>query len=277
MVESTVLSGKHPCFDPEARHAHARIHLPVAPRCNVQCNFCNRLFSCANESRPGVSSSVISPKQALKRLESALRSSIPISVAGIAGPGDAFANVEETLETLRLIHEHFPEILLCISTNGVNIAPYVDVLENLGVSHLTVTVNAIDAETAARLYAWVCVEGETIRGLEAGQVLVDRQKTALHAITTHSFILKVNTVVVPGVNMDQVPVIAKTVADWGADLHNCIPMIPVTATPFAEIKEPLSEEMQRIQALAGAYIPQMFHCNRCRADACGFLTEKGMQ
>ncbi len=274
MAESTVLSRKHPCFDPEARHSHARIHLPVAPRCNVQCNFCNRLFSCANESRPGVSASVISPKQALKTLESALRSSIPISVAGIAGPGDAFANVEETLETLRLIHEHFPEILLCVSTNGLNIAPYVDVLEDLGVSHLTVTVNAIDAETAARLYTWVRIDGETLRGLEAGQVLIERQKVALHAIATHSFILKVNTVVVPGINMDQVPVIAKTVADCGADLHNCIPLIPVAGTPFADINEPLSEEMQRVQALAGAYIPQMFHCNRCRADACGFLTEK---
>ncbi|HEX3018955.1 MAG TPA: radical SAM protein [Chitinispirillaceae bacterium] len=276
MTESIVLSGKHPCFNPEARHSHARIHLPVAPRCNVQCNFCNRLFSCANESRPGVSASVISPTQALKTLKSALRSGIPISVAGIAGPGDAFANVKETLDTLRLIHEHFPEILLCVSTNGVDIAPYVDVLEDLGVSHLTVTVNAIDAETAARLYTWVRVEGETLKGLEAGQVIVERQRTALQTIATHSFILKVNTVVVPGVNMDQVPIIAKTVADLGADLHNCIPMIPVTATPFAEIEEPLSEQMQRIQALAGAYIPQMFHCNRCRADACGFLTEKGM-
>ena len=29
----------HPCFNAEARHKTGRIHLPVAPKCNVQCNF----------------------------------------------------------------------------------------------------------------------------------------------------------------------------------------------------------------------------------------------
>ncbi|MGA3007680.1 MAG: nitrogen fixation protein NifB, partial [Opitutaceae bacterium] len=32
---------KHPCFNKASHHAHGRIHLPVAPRCNLQCNFCN--------------------------------------------------------------------------------------------------------------------------------------------------------------------------------------------------------------------------------------------
>ena len=51
----------HPCFDKEARHKNARVHLPVAPKCNIQCNYCNRKFDCVNESRPGVTSSVLTP------------------------------------------------------------------------------------------------------------------------------------------------------------------------------------------------------------------------
>ena len=32
----------HPCFSKDAHKKYGRIHLPVAPRCNMQCNFCNR-------------------------------------------------------------------------------------------------------------------------------------------------------------------------------------------------------------------------------------------
>jgi len=26
----------HPCFNEEAKHVKARVHLPVAPKCNIQ-------------------------------------------------------------------------------------------------------------------------------------------------------------------------------------------------------------------------------------------------
>ena len=41
---------RHPCFDADARHQFGRVHLPVAPACNVQCNFCDRKYDCPNES-----------------------------------------------------------------------------------------------------------------------------------------------------------------------------------------------------------------------------------
>lgn len=272
MPEESVLIAekRHPCFDPDARHTHARLHLPVAPRCNVQCGFCNRRYTCANESRPGITASVQSPGQALASVEAALGSGLPLSVVGIAGPGDAFANAEETLETLRRLRARFPELLLCLSTNGLELLPWIGTLEQLGVRHLTVTVNAIDPQIATRIYQWVRVDGKTLRGLEAGQAIVSRQSQALQAAAGR-FILKINTVVIPGINQEHVPVIARRAADLGADLHNCIPMIPVESTPLAVQGEPLPEEMQRVRALAGAYLPQMTHCNRCRADACGFL------
>ena len=55
----------HPCFSEEAHHRFGRAHLPVAPACNLQCRYCVRKFDCANESRPGVTSRVLSPEQAL--------------------------------------------------------------------------------------------------------------------------------------------------------------------------------------------------------------------
>jgi hypothetical protein len=43
----------HPCYSRNGHHRFARMHLPVAPACNLQCNYCNRKFDCSNESRPG--------------------------------------------------------------------------------------------------------------------------------------------------------------------------------------------------------------------------------
>src|SRR5512143_1402807 len=104
---------RHPCFDAGARHHYGRIHLPVAPRCNVQCNFCDRRYDCPNESRPGVTSTVLTPTQAVEYLRRVGERIPDLAVVGIAGPGDPFANPEETMETLRLVRDHDPDILLC--------------------------------------------------------------------------------------------------------------------------------------------------------------------
>ena len=91
---------QHPCFNRKSHRQYGRVHLPVAPRCNIQCKFCNRLFDCANESRPGVTSALLSPAQAMVYLAEVLKQKPNIKVVGIAGPGDPFANAEQTLELL---------------------------------------------------------------------------------------------------------------------------------------------------------------------------------
>ena len=89
-------ASNHPCFYAGARGKHGRIHLPVAPSCNIQCAYCRRDHDCPNENRPGVTSGVISPEEALERFERALEDMPHISVAAVAGPGDAFCDPEPT-------------------------------------------------------------------------------------------------------------------------------------------------------------------------------------
>ena len=110
---------RHPCFNAAVKGSYGRVHLPVAPHCNIRCNYCNRKYDCVNESRPGVTSALLSPVQASLYMEKVLERETRIAVAGIAGPGDPFANPEETLQTLRLITEKFPHLLMCLSTNGL--------------------------------------------------------------------------------------------------------------------------------------------------------------
>ncbi|MCI5183912.1 MAG: radical SAM protein, partial [Candidatus Electrothrix sp. AW1] len=110
---NTIDFNRHPCFNAKVKGQYGRVHLPVAPKCNIQCNFCNRKFDCVNESRPGVTSTILTPGQALEYMGKVLEKGPRISVAGIAGPGDPFANTEETLETMRLIRKEFPDTILC--------------------------------------------------------------------------------------------------------------------------------------------------------------------
>ena len=102
----------HPCYSEEAHHYFARMHVAVAPACNIQCNYCNRKYDCANESRPGVVSELHHPVQAVKKVL-AVAATIPqMTVLGIAGPGDTLANPERTFETFRMLSEQAPDIKL---------------------------------------------------------------------------------------------------------------------------------------------------------------------
>jgi nitrogen fixation protein NifB len=92
----------HPCFSAQAHEKFGRIHLAVAPACNIQCRYCERKYDCANESRPGVSSTVLDPFEAVERVEAFVERNDRVSVVGIAGPGDPLANAS-TFETLAQI------------------------------------------------------------------------------------------------------------------------------------------------------------------------------
>jgi nitrogen fixation protein NifB len=152
-----------------------RVHLPVAPKCNIKCNYCDRRYDCVNESRPGVASAVLSPRQAALYMHGVMAREPSISVVGIAGPGDPLANPEETFGTLREIRKSFPDMLFCLSTNGLKLPEYVDELADNGVTHVTVTVNAVDPSVAQKVYAWVR-DGKVIyRGRQAAELLLERQ------------------------------------------------------------------------------------------------------
>lgn len=269
MEESKTLA--HPCFNEEAKHTNARVHLAVAPKCNIQCNYCNRKYDCVNESRPGVTSSILTPGQAagyLRELDTRLDN---LAVVGIAGPGDPFANPEETLETMRRVKADFPEKIFCLSTNGLNLEPYIDEIAELGVSHVTLTINAVDPLVTAKIYKWVRFEKHVYRGEEGAKLLLQRQLACIPLLKAKGITVKINSIIIPGVNEDHIEEVAKVCAGLGADVINCIPLIPTAETPFAEIEKPDTKMIFRVRTLASEHLKLMSHCARCRADAAGLL------
>ncbi len=261
----------HPCFNKAAKRIYSRVHLPIAPKCNVQCNFCNRKYDCVNESRPGVTSSVLTPQQAVNYLVDLDERIENLSVIGIAGPGDPMANPEETLTTLRLIKEAFPEKMFCLSTNGLNLKTHIEEMASLGVSHVTITINAVDTAIIEKIYAWIRYENQVYTNKQGAEILLNNQLSCIPLLKEKGIIVKMNTVVIPGINDRHIPEIAKKVAELGADLMNCIPLIPTKDTTFENLEEPTGKQIAGLRLMVQDFLPVMTHCSRCRADAAGLL------
>lgn len=261
---------EHPCYDRKAQHKYGRIHLAVAPSCNIQCNFCVREFDCVNESRPGVTSKVLTPQEALEKTRQIITDYPFIKVVGIAGPGDPLAN-NETFETFELIKKEFPELTLCMSTNGLLLPEKLEDILRVGVSTLTVTINAIDPEIQAKIVDHIIYHGKVYRGVEGAEIQIKNQLEGVEAAIKAGLVVKVNTVLIPGINDKHVIEIAKKLYELGVYIMNIMPLINQGA--FANLEPPTAEERKAVQQACEPYVLQMRHCRQCRADAYGLLSQ----
>ena len=262
----------HPCFGGDHSKA-GRIHLPVAPGCNIKCGFCERKFDCANESRPGVTSKVLHPEQAVERVRIVkrhmeMKGGAQLKVVGIAGPGDPLAN-PKTFATFKLIKQAFPEMTLCLSTNGLLLTEHLDKLQRLGVHSITVTINALAPGTGARVYEWVNFHVQRLDGEEGASVLIKRQLDGVRYAAAAGMMVKVNHVYIPGINDHETLDLAVKVRELGAEMMNIIPVIPIGL--FKDVEPPSEATMEMVRNQAELILSQARHCKQCRADAAGVV------
>ncbi|MEI6209916.1 MAG: radical SAM protein, partial [Desulfuromonadales bacterium] len=260
----------HPCFGGN-HHKNGRMHLAVAPKCNIKCGYCSRKHDCANESRPGVTSRILTPQEAIEKVREVMASPITgpiIKVVGIAGPGDPLAN-EETFETFGMVKEEFPHLMLCMSTNGLLLPESIDRLYELGLHSLTVTINAVDPDIGARIYRHITCHGRHYTGVEGAQILIANQFEGLKRAGELGLTIKVNTVLIPGINDAQIPLIAGRIKKLGAFVMNIMPIIP--QAELAHVLPPSEEYLAGIRKANEGIIGQFAHCKQCRADAIGLI------
>lgn len=267
----------HPCYSEEAHHYFARMHVAVAPACNIQCHYCNRKYDCSNESRPGVVSELLTPDQAVKKVR-AVAANIPqMTVLGIAGPGDPLANPERTFDTFRMLSEQTPDIKLCVSTNGLALPEAVEELSKHNIDHVTITINTVDPEIGAKIYPWIYWNGRRIRGVKGAKILIEQQQKGLEMLTSRGILVKVNSVMIPGVNDQHLKEVSRIVKEKGAFLHNVMPLIAEAehGTFYGVMgqRSPDAEELQDLQDACSGDMNMMRHCRQCRADAVGLLGE----
>ncbi len=260
----------HPCFGGN-HQKNGRMHLAVAPKCNIKCGYCTRRHDCANESRPGVTSRLLTPLEAIAKVREVMASEILgpiIKVIGIAGPGDPLAN-EETFETFRLIGEEFPHLIKCMSTNGLLLPEKIELLQQLDLHSLTVTVNALDPAVGGKIYSNILYHGKKYDGKEGARILLANQLEGIGRAAEYGMTVKVNTVLIPGVNEEQVSLIGQRVKELGAFVMNVMPLIP--QGEFANVLPPPPARLEEIRQANEQIIGQFKHCRQCRADAVGLI------
>ncbi|MCZ4093123.1 nitrogenase cofactor biosynthesis protein NifB [Sinorhizobium psoraleae] len=272
----------HPCFSEEAHHYFARMHVAVAPACNIQCNYCNRKYDCANESRPGVVSEKLTPNQALRKVIAVANEVPQLSVLGIAGPGDACYDWNKTRATFERVASKVPDIKLCISTNGLALPEHVDELAEMNISHVTITINMVDPAVGENIYPWIFYGHRRYTGMDAAKILHEQQMLGLEMLSERGILTKINSVMIPGVNDEHLIEVNKWVKERGAFLHNVMPLIsdPAHGTHFGLTGQrgPNALELKALQDRLEGGAKLMRHCRQCRADAVGLLgTDRGQE
>ncbi len=258
------LQNSHPCFGGHKNNV-GRIHLPVSPGCNIACRFCDRVIN-DTENRPGVTSKVITPDESIDILEKALKLCPEITVAGIAGPGDTLAS-DYALETFKRIKERFPDLIKCMSTNGLLLYEKADKVIDVGIDSLTVTVNAVSPEIETKLNKYIIYHGKKYEGIKGAEILIENQLKGIKKVSDAGITIKVNTVLVPDINGEHIEEIAETVKQAGASIYNIIPLIP--QFELADQKAPTCSQIDEARTKASKYIDVFRHCQHCRADAVG--------
>jgi nitrogen fixation protein NifB len=259
----------HPCFNEKMHDKVGRIHLPIAPRCNIHCNFCTReLNEC--EIRPGVAARIMTADDAVEHVGK-VTGEMPISVIGVAGPGDALAN-EDTFKFFKKASAEFPDLIKCMSTNGLLLADKADELAELEINTITVTVNAVDPEIGKEIYSHVVYDGQVYEGEEAFKLLSKNQLDGIEKITEKGIIVKVNSVLIPGLNDEHIVDIAREVKKRGASLMNVIPLIPLGK--MKDYSRPTCAQIEKVRDEVEEIIPIFRACTQCRADAYGIPGKK---
>jgi len=184
-------------------------------------------------------------------------------VVGVAGPGDALAN-DQTFQALALIHEMYPQIVNCLCTNGLLLEDRLEAMAGAGVSALTVTVNAADSRVGKHIYSWVKYQGTIYRGEEAAALLITRQFSGIRKAIAAGFSIKVNTVLIPGVNDEHMMKLALRLREAGVSLMNIMPLIP--SGKMKHYRAPTCDELRKTRQDCEEVVPQFYRCEQCRAD-----------
>jgi nitrogen fixation protein NifB len=258
------LAKEHPCYTEQAGLNRGRMHLAVAPACNLGCNYCERTVGSRARlvKGPGTAARVLSPEEAALLVDRVAAEGW-LSVVGIAGPGEPLFN-PQTFDTLRLVKRNHPELLLCVSTNGLLLPQKLDDLVACGVTALTVTINAVTRAVAEQLYAWALLHGRREPGHGVAQLVLDRQWSGLAEAIEKGLLVKVNSVLVPGGNERELAEVARRAGQLGAARHNIMPLIP--RGRMRHIPRPDPDMVEETRAKCSRYLIQFRGCQQCQAD-----------
>ena len=257
----------HPCYTSQREELWSRIHLPVAPFCNVKCAFCDhKVGSACHSSKPGFSSKLMTVAEALHVLELELEKTDSLKIVAVSGPGEPLAN-PETLELLRSVRSRYKSLKLCISTNGTLLSTSLGALKELRIDTISVSMSAISPKTAAAIYEWAVIDQKRTSGVAMGSTVINLQLEGIRMAAEAGITVKVNTILIPTLNRQEMKNLSLSISQAGAMLQNIIPLIP--NDKMADLRSPSRDEVREVREMCAQYISQFTHCKQCRSDVVG--------
>ncbi|MFW9963981.1 MAG: radical SAM protein [Candidatus Sifarchaeia archaeon] len=257
----------HPCYSANRNSLWHRIHLPVARVCNVKCAFCSHSVGAScHTSKPGFSSQVLSPEIAVERTRTEVSLNPNLRIIAVSGPGEPLAN-PETLETLEKIRNEFQEIAICVSTNGTLLEDNIQWLRKMKVQTISVSMSTINVSTAVKIYEWARIQGSVFRGEAMASRIIEAQLRGILKASKVGIHVKVNSILIPELNLQDIIPLAQTISKAGAILQNIIPLVP--NDKFSSYRAPTSQELLDIRKKSSLFIEQFDHCKQCRSDVVG--------
>ncbi len=251
---------EHPCFDENAHFRVGRIHLPVAPKCNIKCRYCEANICSDARGVPGATLEIKKPSEVISIVRNAIKADPRNKIIAVAGPGDPLAN-DQTFETLALVKNHFPELKTCLCTNGLLLPEKINQLS--GLDYITVTINAATPETAKKIYRWITLDGKKSKDFE---VLLRKQRLGVRLAHELGITVKINTVLTPKINEHEIEKIARWASSY-AYIMNVMPLIPLGE--FKRLKRASCAQMDRARLAVSKHMRLFTRCKQCRADAVG--------
>lgn len=248
----------HPCWTMIRDQLWERIHLPIAMKCNLNCIYCDTLTNSCHSNGPGSSRKIFSVEEAWQVLNHEVSKRDNLRIVGIAGPGEPLVN-KETFEFLETLSQSGLDLQICLSTNGVKLGEKAKMLSQYSVRSVSVSFNAIEPATATLLYG-----GPSEKW---GERIIGKQLKGIRLAREEDIPVKVNTILIPGMNDKEISEIARVVRDEDALLQNIVPLVP--RGKLEKHRAPDSKELMTARNQAAEYIQQFTHCMQCRSDVVG--------
>ena len=98
--------------------------------------------------------------------------------------------------------------------------------------------------------------------------MYDSQMHGIRAALEAGLALKVNTVLIPGVNDNHLIRLATCLRDVGVSLMNIMPLIP--GGRMKDLRSPTCSELIEARSNCGRMVPQFRRCEQCSADVVRF-------
>jgi nitrogen fixation protein NifB len=208
----------------------------------------------------------MNPEEAVACIVKEMTSRGRLNIVAISGPGEPLFN-EETFVTLQRVRTLYPDIKICLSTNGLLLSESVRRLKDLTVDTISVSMSAIRLETVRKLYRWAIIGGERISGLELGYRIPEVQLKGIHEASRKGINIKVNTILIPSINTQEIPELSSRIEQAGAKLQNIMPLVPRGS--MNTLLPPSKKDLEEMRKSVNDIIPQFRHCKQCRSDVVG--------